>query len=649
MSCKSLNGKRQIIITYDLLRRNEMRNLQITVWIITVLLATSTATLGDVTEIDTFTYSRGQISLDDLSASDIIDLNGPSEIHVFFEGGAEGIADDDNGNGLDEVAAEIVSMNLAGTGNSFGDVVVRLNSGRQALGVIEEMINNTSGILDLPPFAPTGAANSFFDVFVELEFTTMGIILYSHDPARMIAVINEKPPAGGDIYRFTGPLQLYSGDGTPTPVSISNLQYEPNPQQYDWGDAPDNAAAARYPTLASNNGANHVIAAGFMLGAAVDGELDGQPDNTAAGDDNDGTDDEDGVVFVTWPLIPGRPAVVEVTASAAGLLYAWIDFSADNNWAQAGDQIFDAEPLSPGVNTLVFQVPMTASANITTFSRFRFTTDTKLSFDGAATDGEVEDHTVKIKERCGIKWVQLPDETENGIDICVTDIEEAQYILADDFQCKSFGLITDIHLWGSWLNDVKGNITNIQLSIYSDDPGGSDPENEYSRPDILLWQKVLRQSDFTEQLHVSFEPGEYWWYPGTSTLIPHADKQIWRVDMYIDRTEAFLQEGTPEVPIVYWLAVLVDTDSGTFGWKTRRWPDHYNDDAVFATSIDPPINWQELRYPAKEHPYDGESIDLAFIITTDDYCPARADLNCNGFVDLHDFAIFADQWLQTTP
>lgn len=615
-----------------------------------VRLTASTATLGDVTEIDTFPSSwlRFDLRYPD-GTIETVDLYGPSEIHVFFEGGIEGIADDDDIDGFDEVQTEIVAMNLTGT-SSFGPVVMSLNPGAQSPGEIEETTNNTSGILDLPPLAPTGTADSYFDVFFQLQFP--GWTFYHQDPAHIYELIHEKPPAHGDIYRSTVPLQLLDQNGQPTPFSIDLIQYEPNPAQFDWGDASDDAAAARYPTLASNNGANHYIVPGFMLGASVDADLNGQPDNNADGDDNDGTDDEDGVTFITWPLIPGQPAVVEVTASTSGLLYAWIDFSADDSWVQAGDHIFDAQPLTPGINTLIFQVPMTAAANITTFSRFRFTSDTNVSYDGTASDGEVEDHTVKIKERCGIKWLQLPDETENGVDICVTYIEEAPRIIADDFQCKKFGLITDIHLWGSWLNDVKGNIVNIQASIYSDDPidpGGSDPENTYSKPDNLLWEMNFRPDRYSEQLHTSFEPGEYWWDPAIGTIIPQADKQIWRIDMYIEPTMAFLQEGTPEIPVIYWLTVRVYTDLGQFGWKTRRWPNHYNDDAVFAVGTENPLLWQELRYPAKEHPYGGGSIDMAFIITTDDYCPASADLNCNGSIDLFDFAIFAEQWLQTTP
>ncbi|KKK69516.1 hypothetical protein LCGC14_2933250, partial [marine sediment metagenome] len=378
-----------------------------------------------------------------------------------------------------------------------------------------------------PPFTSTGTADSYFDVFFQLGFSS--ITLYTPTPARMNALIHEKPPANGDIYQSTAALQLFDENGTPTDYYIGQIQYEPNPTQYDWGDAPDDAGTARYPTLAVNNGANHITGSGLMLGASVDAELDGQPDNTASGDDNDGSDDEDGVNFITWPLIPGRPAIVEVTASTNGLLYAWVDFSADDSWAQAGDQIFDAQPLTPGVNSLIFQVPMTASTNITTFGRFRFTSDTNVSFDGPASDGEVEDHIVKIKERCGIKWVQLPDETQNGVDICVTNTEDTPRILADDFQCKKFGLSTDIHLWGSWVDDIKGNITNIQLSFYSDDPigiGGTDPENLYSKPDKLLWLRDILPGQFTEQLHATVVPGEYWWDPAFDIVTANGDTQI---------------------------------------------------------------------------------------------------------------------------
>jgi len=49
-----------------------------------------------------------------------------------------------------------------------------------------------------------------------------------------------------------------------------------------------------------------------------------------------------------------------------------------------------------------------------------------------------------------------------------------------------------------------------------------------------------------------------------------------------------------------------------WGWKTSL--DHFNDDAVWVDP-DPPYTWEwnELRYP-DGHTYEGESIDLAFVI-----------------------------------
>ncbi|MCX6345302.1 MAG: GEVED domain-containing protein, partial [Armatimonadetes bacterium] len=100
-------------------------------------------------------------------------------------------------------------------------------------------------------------------------------------------------------------------------------------EQLDWGDAPDNILFPSYPTLAASNGANHKIVSGFCLGQFIDAEPDGQPNANATGDDINpliGPDDEDGVFFLT-PLVPGQPAIVNVIASAAGMLDVWVDFN----------------------------------------------------------------------------------------------------------------------------------------------------------------------------------------------------------------------------------------------------------------------------------------------------------------------------------
>ena len=100
-------------------------------------------------------------------------------------------------------------------------------------------------------------------------------------------------------------------------------------EEQDFGDAPEG-----FPVLLLDNGASHVIESGFHLGFLVDDEPDGQPSANADAD----VPDEDGIVFLD-PLTPGTSARIEVTASQAGRLDAWIDFGQDGSWNQLTVQI----------------------------------------------------------------------------------------------------------------------------------------------------------------------------------------------------------------------------------------------------------------------------------------------------------------------
>jgi C1A family cysteine protease len=208
------------------------------------------------------------------------------------------------------------------------------------------------------------------------------------------------------------------------------------------------------------------------------------------------------------------------------------------------------------------------------------------------------------------KWVQLPDLTPNGIDIKVDD----ERVLADDFECTFPSLLTDVHFWGSWKFDEKGEIENIHLSIHSDDPvgeGGTNPDNQYSMPDELLWKGDFGPDEFEEMLYHTMPDGlyEWWWDPVTEKLIQNGDTQVWQYNIRIDPDEAFHQNGSKERPVIYWLDISVKTNDGDFGWKTRQWPEHFMDDAVYWDGL-----WQELRYP-QGHELEGDSIDMAFMLT----------------------------------
>ncbi|MCG8466111.1 MAG: GEVED domain-containing protein, partial [Xanthomonadales bacterium] len=190
-------------------------------------------------------------------------------------------------------------------------------------------------------------------------------------------------------------------------------------QDLDFGDAPDPA----FPTLAANNGASHVLGGPIFLGSCVDAETDGAPSSGADGDDLAvgapvfgtcaGNDDEDGVSFTSL-LVAGSNASLDVTASSACLLDAWIDFNNNGSWADAGEQIFASQALAVGVNSLNYSVPGTAAVG-TSYARFRCSTAGGLSFNGAAADGEVEDYRIQINASFALGDFVWFDSNQNGI------------------------------------------------------------------------------------------------------------------------------------------------------------------------------------------------------------------------------------------
>ncbi len=243
---------------------------------------------------------------------------------------------------------------------------------------------------------------------------------------------------------------------------------------------------------------------------------------------------------------------------------------------------------------------------------------------GHQYEGESIDLAFRITDQQGQKWEQLPDLSTNGIDVNATYREGHtghQYLLADDFLCTATGPLTHIDIFGSWLDDhipysewPQG--VQFTLSIHSDIPAG-DPNNpyDYSIPGETLWLRTWAPGSFGAAVWETIPNGEGWLNPPTDYTWP-ADYTCWMYSFDIPVSEAFVQQGTPEVPIIYWLDVqAVSQDvNATFGWKTSMM--HWNDDAVWANALEPvPVvgPWNELRYPPG-HEMNGQSIDLAFWI-----------------------------------
>ncbi|MEO6759235.1 MAG: Calx-beta domain-containing protein, partial [Saprospiraceae bacterium] len=186
---------------------------------------------------------------------------------------------------------------------------------------------------------------------------------------------------------FTTTINSLSGVVNPAAVTIVG-----SPQtatiindEIDFGDAPDT-----YATLLNSNGARHATVLGFRLGAAIDGEDDGQPNANATGDGAD----EDGVTIPS-PLVTSTNANITVNASQAGKIDAWVDFNNNGSFTDAGEKVFNNVAVVAGNNTLTFAVPNGATPAFT-FARFRLSSAGGLSFTGLAADGEVEDYQVQI-------------------------------------------------------------------------------------------------------------------------------------------------------------------------------------------------------------------------------------------------------------
>ncbi len=277
-------------------------------------------------------------------------------------------------------------------------------------------------------------------------------------------------------FRFSTALGLsYTGMAPDGEVEDYAVNIEPQPEEFDWGDAPD----VPYPTLGAGNGARHRIDGITFLGALVDPEPDGQPEPMALGDDNNNTADEDGIQF-NWPLLKGSPVMITVTVAGGGLLNGWIDLNRDGTWAQSNEQIFTDLFLNAGTHQLNFIVPADAVTG-PSFARFRLSTQAGLSFTGQATDGEVEDYYVLIGENPELKWQQLPDAGRPGLhahDYINPQGNHEWISMADDWLCNG-GRVTSIRWWGNYELDafqqeIRGaGISHFHVSIYADTPGGN--------------------------------------------------------------------------------------------------------------------------------------------------------------------------------
>ena len=213
-------------------------------------------------------------------------------------------------------------------------------------------------------------------------------------------------------------------------------------------------------------------------------------------------------------------------------------------------------------------------------------------------------------------YPQLPD--PQGVDV---DAWSATHMLADDWQCTETGLVTDIHIWGSWSDDCEttGSELVFHLEIWDDNTSGP-----YSKPGTRLWERYLNTSDYKVHRNGTGPQSFYVPQPPDPYFLSNNHNFTYQYNFYIDPADAFNQtEGN-----IYWLVVSSFTDpcpeGRFFGVKNTSVP--FRDTAVFwNTTI---WDWSELKDPS------GVSLDLAFVITGESQPSPVAALTPTGLIAL---------------
>src|SRR5215469_15306949 len=180
----------------------------------------------------------------------------------------------------------------------------------------------------------------------------------------------------------------------------------------------------------------------------------------------------------------------------------------------------------------------------------------------------------------------MPPQVNGGLDVrdCrpspgVSGFNTSTNILADDFLCNSTGPIVGVHIWGSWLNDNHGTITNFWLGIYNDVPASTN--GTFVTPshpgNVQLWQQSFGLGQYSESIYTN--GNEQFMDPTGQPRIIGGDTTVWYY--CFNPARPFRQQGTAAQPTNYWLLVRTEIADTTtvFGWKTST--SNYNDVAVW--------------------------------------------------------------------
>lgn len=213
---------------------------------------------------------------------------------------------------------------------------------------------------------------------------------------------------------------------------------------------------------------------------------------------------------------------------------------------------------------------------------------------------------------------------------------------ADDWQCSGTGPVSDIHFWVSMRGDTRGanpdgivpfQITTVGMWIYDNVPADPAIPDDYSRPGKQRWEAFFYDPCEFQVIH--WDVGQQGWFdPLWQEATPGDHDHIYQVnvpDTSAAGDDPFIQtEGE-----IYWLQLSVGAEDlegnpVELGWKTSL--THFMDDATYFYTEGPHEGLPDGLNESRELIIEGESRDLAFVITPEPATLALLGLGAAGLI-----------------
>ncbi|SKA53110.1 hypothetical protein CZ814_03381 [Photobacterium toruni] len=294
--------------------------------------------------------------------------------------------------------------------------------------------------------------------------------------------------------------------------------------------------------------------ADLALGSRWDPEFAQWISADATGDDTHGQDDED--LNIPAQIIVETSTTLPIQVVGNGFVSIWVDLNNDGDFADSNELLINDQAVTAGNNNIAITLDAASAEgfNGNTVMRVRLCSAANScnTFDGAAVDGEVEDHLFELLNRIVLSGVVFEDNGVGGAtaahdgiqegseiglgnftvtvtfndtgvtgvttgEVIATDITSGdgsyKFILGVDFSGKN--LLLDVIKQANWIDISEANITAIPQVTSSSVIDSQMTVNASAGDDIS-------GLDFGKVREPRMEPDNFSEVePGKAVLFPH--------------------------------------------------------------------------------------------------------------------------------